>query len=91
MHRALLLLGAAAAAAQQPPIELFPGGAPGEVAGFCGPEAHEIGDDGTMRYYNVSVPTLTYVRRADVSRTSRAPPRPPRGDESRRRRGRDAN
>jgi len=42
-----------------PPVILFPGGAPGEVPGWPGPEKNITGDDGVVRVYNVSVPTLT--------------------------------
>lgn len=43
----------------RPPIVLFPDGAPGEVSDWPGPEKNITGDDGVLRVYNVSVPTLT--------------------------------
>ena len=39
-------------------ITLFPDGAPDEVAGWPGPEVTLAGDDGIVRVYNVSAPTL---------------------------------
>lgn len=42
-----------------PPVVLFPNGAPGEVPGWPGKETNITGDDGVVRVYNVSVPTLT--------------------------------